>query len=168
MIISSLSKLLLPLLLLAAAAPAVADVKAAPNCVLTSIDQLQTIKLQEYQDKVVYLDFWASWCGPCLESFPFMRQLHSDLQAKGLEVVAVNLDEDLADAQAFLDEHPANFRVVIDGEQQCAKQFELKAMPSSYLIDRNGNIRATHLGFRAGEAMEFRQTVEAVLREGLR
>lgn len=94
-----------------------------------------------------------------------MNQLHTDLHSQGLEVVAVNLDEDLADGQSFLAQHPPKFTVVADADQQCARQLALKAMPSTYLIDRKGIIRATHLGFRAGEAAEFRKTVEAVLQE---
>ena len=158
-------KTLLPLLTLAMATQVYADTKAAPTCALYTMDNKQSINLQDYQGKVVYLDFWASWCGPCLESFPFMNKLHSDLNAQGLEVVAVNLDEDKADGQAFLAKHQAKFTVIADADQQCAKQFALKAMPSTYLIDRKGNIRATHLGFRPGEAEEFRKTLESLLQE---
>jgi peroxiredoxin len=94
-----------------------------------------------------------------------MNQLHTDLHSQGLEVVAVNLDEELVDAQTFLTQNPPQFTVVADVDQHCARLLALKAMPSTYLIDRKGIIRATHLGFRAGEAAEFRKTVEAVLKE---
>lgn len=151
--------------LLTISMPVVAENNAAPACDFSAMDHQQTMSLHNYQGKVVYLDFWASWCGPCLESFPFMNQLHTDLHSQGLEVVAVNLDEDLADGQSFLAQHPPKFTVVADADQQCARQLALKAMPSTYLIDRKGIIRATHLGFRAGEAAEFRKTVEAVLQE---
>lgn len=138
---------------------------SAPNCELTSLDENQSYNLQQYQGKVVYVDFWASWCGPCVASFPFMNKLHQDLKDKGLAVVAVNLDENRDEGQAFVTEHPVNFAVATDSKQKCARDFQVKAMPSSFLIDRSGKIREVHLGFRAGEAEQFRQVVEQVLAE---
>lgn len=94
-----------------------------------------------------------------------MNKLENELKDKGLVVLAVNLDENLEDGKAFVAQHPVGFKVAVDDEQQCAKQFQLKAMPSSYLIDRNGQIRETHMGFRPGEAEQFRKLVEKVLTE---
>lgn len=139
--------------------------KPAPACQLSTLDQAQRYDLQRYKGKVVYVDFWASWCGPCVQSFPFMNKMENELKNQGLAVVAVNLDEELGDAKAFVAEHPVDFSVATDPERQCAKQFEVKAMPSSYLIDRKGLIREVHLGFRPGEAEQFRAVVEQVLRE---
>lgn len=137
----------------------------APSCQLNSLDQSQRYDLQRYKGKVVYVDFWASWCGPCIQSFPFMNKLENEFKDKGLAVVAINLDEELGDAKAFVTEHPVDFSIATDPEQQCAKQFQVKAMPSSYLIDRNGVIREVHLGFRPGEAEQFRTVVEQILNE---
>ena len=136
-----------------------------PDCKLSSIDQAKQINLRQYRGKVVYLDFWASWCGPCLDSFPFMNKMENQLKDKGLVVLAVNLDENLEDGKHFLDQHPVDFAVAVDSEQECAKQFQLKAMPSSYVIDRNGQIRTTHTGFRTGDADRFRNLVEDILME---
>lgn len=137
----------------------------APNCVLSSLSDKQRRELQQYRGNVVYLDFWASWCGPCAQSFPFMNTMHHELQGKGLQVVGVNLDEEPEDAASFLTRRPAHFNIVADAEKRCANDFGVKAMPSSYLIDRKGTVRYVHLGFRTGESGELRDVVQKLLAE---
>ena len=137
--------------------------QAAPHCALAPLGGGSGKTLQQYKGKVVYVDFWASWCGPCAQSFPFMNTLHRDLQAKGLEIVGVNLDENVDDAKAFLAKTPAHFAVLADTSGQCPQAFGVKAMPSSYVIDREGKIRYIHLGFKPGEAEAFRKQVESLL-----
>jgi thiol-disulfide isomerase/thioredoxin len=139
--------------------------KPAPACQFKVVDKTSSIDIGGLKGQVVYVDFWASWCLPCVESFPFMNKLHNNLKPEGLALLAVNLDEDLADAKSFLDAHKADFTVVTDADQQCAKQFAVKAMPSSYLIDRKGMIREVHLGFRPGEAETFEAKVKQLLAE---
>jgi peroxiredoxin len=147
---------------LQAADPNVGD--KAPNCALTPLGGGPGKALQDsYKGKVVYVDFWASWCIPCAQSFPFMNKLHKDLQAKGLEVIGVNLDEEVAEAKGFLAKTPAHFTIMADTSGQCPQEFGVKAMPSSYLIDREGVVRYVHLGFKASESAELRQQVEALL-----
>ena len=126
-----------------------------PDCALTSLADKQPFNLQQFKGKVIYVDFWASWCGPCAKSFPFMNELSRDLKDKGLQVIGVNLDEASADAQNFLVKYPANFVIAADTNEQCAKDFGVQAMPSTYLVDRNGTVRHVHLGFRPGEAKEL-------------
>ncbi|HBA67456.1 MAG TPA: redoxin [Methylococcaceae bacterium] len=137
----------------------------APNCELTVMSDGQPLDWTSLEGKVVYLDFWASWCVPCVQSFPFMTQMQRELKDQGLVVIAVNLDEERKDAEGFLSRYPAGFTVVADQNQQCAKHYNVKAMPSSYVIDRKGVIRDVHLGFRRGEAEAFRKVVEQVLAE---
>ena len=138
----------------------------APDCLLTSINDTQRYNLmQQFHGKVLYVDFWASWCPPCAQSFPFMNALEHDLKDKGLQVIGVNLDQAPEDAKTFLAKYPANFTVAADANEKCAKDFDVKAMPSTYLIDRNGIIRHIHLGFRAGEAEELRVLAEQLLAE---
>jgi len=137
----------------------------APDCALTSINDAQHHDLQQFRGKVVYVDFWASWCPPCAKSFPFLNKLERDFKADGLQVIGVNLDQTPEDATVFLTEYPADFTVTADADQQCATKFEVKAMPSSYLIDRKGVIRHIHLGFRDGAAEELRLAVEQLLAE---
>lgn len=138
---------------------------AVPNCSLILHDDKKPYNIKQHQGKVLYIDFWTSWCGPCAKSFPFMSKLHSDLEQKGLQIVGVNLDEYPKNILEFLAKFPANFPVAEDHSQQCAKAFDVKAMPSSYLVDRKGIIRHIHIGFRSGEAEELRTIVEQLLAE---
>ncbi|MGR8997853.1 MAG: TlpA family protein disulfide reductase [Gammaproteobacteria bacterium] len=137
----------------------------APDCALTSITGTERYDLHQFQGKVLYVDFWASWCPPCAKSFPFMNDLDRDLKDSGLQVIGVNLDQAPEDAKAFLAKYPADFIVAADADEKCARGFDVKAMPSSYLVDRNGVIRHVHLGFRAGEAKELRVLAEQLLSE---
>ena len=135
-----------------------------PDCALPAMDGGQVFSTKK-TDKVLYIDFWASWCGPCVKSFPFLEQLHKELGAQGLEVIGVNLDEDVADAKQFLVDYPVTFAIVSDPEQHCAKSFGLKGMPSSYLIGRDGVVRHVQMGFRPGEMEELRGIVKQLLTE---
>ena len=137
----------------------------APDCELTSIKETQNYHLQHFHGQVIYVDFWSSWCPPCAKSFPFLNELEHDLKDKGLQVIGVNLDQAPEDAKTFLTKYPANFSVVADANGKCAMNFDVKAMPASYLIDRNGVIRHVHLGFRPGEAKELKILAEQLLAE---
>lgn len=137
----------------------------SPSCALTTLDGNPTHNLQELKGKVVYVDFWASWCPPCVKSFSFLNQLDHDMRDKGLHVIGVNLDEKVADAKEFLAKHPVDFSIVADPSKQCAKVFELMAMPTSYLIDRKGAIRHIHQGFRPGETEELRALITQLVME---
>lgn len=137
----------------------------APNCALQALDGAQRYDLHQFRGQVLYLDFWASWCGPCAQSFPFMNRLHHDLAGRGLRIVAVNLDEKPAEAKEFLSKHPAHFALAADGGGNCPQNFGVKGMPSSYLIDRGGIVRHVHLGFRSGESQQLRELVEQLLAE---
>lgn len=139
--------------------------QAAPNCSLTPLGNGQRYGMEEFRGKVVYVDFWASWCSPCAQSFPFLNDLDSELRGQGLRVLGINLDEKPDDAKRFLEKHPANFTVAYDAGGQCPQDFGVQAMPSSYLVDRKGVIRHVHLGFRRGEAEQLRGLVEQLLAE---
>ncbi len=136
-----------------------------PDCVLTATGDSAGYKLKQFQGKVLYVDFWASWCGPCAKSFPFLNHLDHEFKDRGLQVIGINLDEKPGDAQDFLSQYPAQFMIAADAGQQCATDFGVKAMPSSYLVDRSGHIRHIHLGFKAGAAEELKAVVEQLLAE---
>jgi thiol-disulfide isomerase/thioredoxin len=115
--------------------------------------------------KVVYMDFWASWCGPCGQSLPFLNELQSQMKNQGLEVVAVNLDENRQDADEFLAKHPVGLTIAADPEGHCPNAYGVQAMPSSFLIDRHGKVRHIHLGFRPGDRDGLRNHIAALLAE---
>lgn len=136
-----------------------------PACILSKLDDGKPYDTKLSAGNVVYIDFWASWCGPCAKSFPFMNQLHHELGDKGVTFIGVNLDENQEDAKAFLAQYPVGFTIAADKGEQCARQFDVKAMPSSYLVGRDGIIRHVHLGFRSDESKELREMVEKLLTE---
>jgi len=114
---------------------------------LPTFDSAEPVSLADLRGKVVFVDFWASWCSPCRQSLPLYDKLRSDLAAADFVVLAIGLDEDVADAKAFLAEHPVKYTTLQNPQGDVAKAFDLKGMPSSYLIDRDGIVRARHVGF---------------------
>lgn len=135
----------------------------APSCAIPAFAGDGRVDPAALPGKVVYLDFWASWCGPCAKSFPFLERMHNDLAGRGLEVVAINLDERREDAAHFLAKHPASFTIGADPEGKCPRLYGVKGMPTSYLIDRQGRIREVHEGFASGDAPKLRAQVERLL-----
>ncbi len=119
--------------------------------------------LREFQGKVVVLDFWASWCVPCRRSFPWMNSMQEKYADQGLVIIGVNLDVVDADAQAFLRETPADFRIISDPDGALAREYDVIAMPTSYIFDRNGDLVIRHLGFKVRRQEEY----EALLAETL-
>jgi len=104
--------------------------------------------------KVVLVDFWASWCGPCKQSFPALERLHEKYGKRGLVIVAVSVDEDADAMQEFLDAHPVSFAVVHDAQQRLVEATEVEAMPTSFLIGKDGKVAVVHTGFKGDETEE--------------
>jgi cytochrome c biogenesis protein CcmG, thiol:disulfide interchange protein DsbE len=123
-------------------------------------------RLDAYRGKVVYLDFWASWCGPCKQSFPFMNSLQSRYADKGLVIVAVNVDTAREDAQRFLTQVPADFKIAYDPKGEVAKEYAIKGMPSSFLIGRDGKVLSAHTGFNNGSRDQLDLAVQQALGGG--
>jgi thiol-disulfide isomerase/thioredoxin len=121
--------------------------------------------LKPLNGKVVLVDFWASWCAPCLQSFPWMNELQQKHAGEGLVIVAVNLDQDRALADAFLRKVPAKFRLEYDPAGNIARQFDVQAMPTSFLIDRSGRVRTRHAGFKDKHRAEREKQIEQLLKE---
>lgn len=123
----------------------------------------KTIKLADYRGKVVLLDFWASWCGPCKQSFPWMNEMQSKYGAQGLVVLAVNVDQKREDAQKFLAEVPAKFTVVFDDKGATPKAYAVKTMPSSMLIGADGTVKEVHRGFRTEDTAALEAKIRTAL-----
>lgn len=132
---------------------------------LGPVAQAADLDLSAYRGKVVYLDFWASWCGPCKQSFPWMETLKDTYDRQGLTVIAVNLDMDRADADKFLNRFHPNFEVRFDPKGKLATFYKVHAMPSSVLIDRHGVTRFTHEGYRAVDSAAYEAQVQKLLAE---
>ena len=123
------------------------------------------IAMQKLKGGVVYVDFWASWCVPCRLSFPALDALQGKYAGRGFTVVGVNKDVNGADAERFLKRYPVAFKLAADADDRAAKAFNVKAMPSGYLIDRRGVVRHVHRGFTAETATALENEVEALLKE---
>jgi thiol-disulfide isomerase/thioredoxin len=121
--------------------------------------------LETYKGKVVLVDFWASWCSPCLQSFPWMNELEQRHSKDGFVVLAVNMDQDRALADAFLKKTVVGFRIEYDPQGTIAQKFDVQAMPTSFLIDRSGKLRASHKGFREKQRAEREAEIQQLLKE---
>ena len=126
------------------------------------------VRLADAKGKVVLVDFWASWCPPCKASFPALDVIQRDYRARGVEVIAVNVDEQRKDADAFLAAHPNRLLVVFDPNGESPKAFKVKGMPSSFVIDRRGEIRYTHEGYSGGIDAAYRRELDALVAEPVR
>jgi thiol-disulfide isomerase/thioredoxin len=134
----------------------------APEIAVTRTDG-KPLTLSALKGKTVYLDFWASWCGPCRQSFPFMNAMQEKYAKDGLVIVGVNVDRKRADAEKFLAQFPARFTIGYDEAGATPATYAVKKMPSSFLIDREGRVSAAHSGFTG----EMRDEVESRIRAAL-
>ena len=121
--------------------------------------------LSIFHGRVIYLDFWASWCGPCRQSFTWMEIMKSTYEVQGLEIVAVNLDRDRGDADKFLKQFHPTFDVHFDPNGELAELYKVQGMPSSVLIDRHGVMRFMHVGFRPADGAIYEAQLRQLLAE---
>ncbi len=121
------------------------------------------VSLAKYQGKLVYVDFWASWCGPCRQSFPWMNEMQAKYGPQGLQVVAINLDAKNTDAREFLSANPAQFTVAFDAAGAVPRSYGLKGMPSSYLIGKDGKLLVEHMGFNAADRAVLEEAIKSAL-----
>jgi thiol-disulfide isomerase/thioredoxin len=146
-------------------------VGAAAIKVGDAFPDLATYKLEgklpdSLKDKVVMIDFWASWCEPCKDSFPAMEDIHKRYGPKGLVVIAINVDENRADMEAFLKQNRATFTLVRDASQKLVEKAGIATMPGSFLIDREGRVRFVHTGYKGEETKKkYEQEIESLLKK---
>lgn len=149
-------------------AAAVEEGQAAPDFTLPGVRAIDSpVQLSELQGKVVYVDFWASWCLPCLRSLPQINGLYEQYRDQGFEVVAITIDDPVEDATEFLEdlEVPLAYSVVLDATADVMDQYRVVGMPTSFLIDREGVIRKVHKGFREGDTELLEQALIPLLAE---
>jgi len=127
-----------------------------------SLETLNAL-IKENKGKVIYIDFWASWCSPCKKSFPWMNNIHN--KYKNLEVISVNVDSEKTYADEFLASTPASFPVVYDHNGQIAKKYKLKGMPSSYIINKKGLLVSSHIGFNELKKEKYEHELKRLIAE---
>ncbi len=152
------------LVLLATAVTAGTDQAPAPDFSLKS-DSGENLRLSELRGEVVLINFWASWCGPCRQEMPVLSELHDKYKAMGFTVLGVNVEENSDEARKLLKDMPVSFPVLFDNDSSVSKQYDVAAMPSTVLVDRNGNMRYLHKGYKPGLEETYVQQVRSLLRE---
>jgi len=126
---------------------------------------LEEFHLAQYENKVVYLDFWASWCGPCRKSFPWLNEMQAKYQDKGLVIIGINLDRDIKNAYSFLNAFPTNFRLYADPKGLLATHYKVVGMPSSYIFSGNGELVEKEVGFKKNEQKVYEARIVTLLQQ---
>ncbi len=125
----------------------------------------ENVRLEDMRGQVVMLNFWASWCGPCRQEMPLMDEIYEKYEKFGFTILAVNVDEDSADADRFLDAVPVTFPILYDNESRISELYGVDAMPTTIMIDRDGNRRFIHRGYKPGYEDDYRKQVKQLIRE---
>jgi thiol-disulfide isomerase/thioredoxin len=136
----------------------------APNFTLKSLGG-KNLKLSEMAGNVVLINFWASWCAPCREEMPLLNDLHKKYEPLGFTVLGVNVEEDAKNARDFLKNFPVDFPVLLDNKNQVSKKYNVIAMPTTVVVDRDGNMRFLHQGYKPGDEEKYRKMVKKLVRE---
>jgi peroxiredoxin len=123
------------------------------------------IRLEDHRGEVVMLNFWASWCGPCRQEMPLMDDIYSRYQDLGFTILAVNVDENRDEALRFLESVPVNYPILYDPESSVSELYEVPAMPTTVMIDRDGQARYIHYGYKPGYETEYEAQIRELVRE---
>lgn len=123
------------------------------------------VRIEDYQGQVLYVDFWASWCVPCRESFPWLIKTQEKYAAQGLQILAINVDAERQDAESFLNGMATNFPIVLDPDGKLAERYDLMGMPSAVLIGRDGKLIHRHTGFREKDKPALDAAIQAALKQ---
>lgn len=156
-----LTKIVISFFLLASLSPAALSDNVIPDTYWATIEEL----IEVNEGDIIYIDFWASWCGPCVRSFPWLNSMQKQHGKDGLKIVAINVDSERELALEFLKKHPANFAVHYDPDGKFASLFNLPGMPSSYLANAKGQILAHHAGFREKKIPDYESKINELLKK---
>lgn len=125
----------------------------------------QSVRLSSLKGKVVLVDFWASWCEPCKRELPLLATMAPKLRSRGIEIIAVNIDDDRHNAEQFLRDHHLKLTVVEDSDKHIVGEYGPPKMPSSFLVDKKGIVREVHAGFDDGDAPKLELSLEKLAAE---
>ena len=136
----------------------------APDFALKSATG-ENLRLSEYRGDVVMINFWATWCGPCRQEMPLLDELYNRYQRVGFNLLGVNIDDDSSRAMKMATELGVSFPVLFDSRKEVSKLYEVNAMPVTVLVDREGNVRHVHLGYKPGYEEKYLDEIRSLLRE---
>jgi thiol-disulfide isomerase/thioredoxin len=123
------------------------------------------VSLADLKGKVVMINFWASWCGPCRQEFPALDQIYARYKPMGFTLVAINVESEKADAEKFLAATPASFPILFDPDNKVSGSYGVSAMPTTVLVDRQGRVRWLHRAYKPGDEAKYIEQIRAALRE---
>ncbi len=136
----------------------------APAFSLTSISG-QTASLNQYKGQVVMVNFWATWCGPCQQEMPLLDQMYKKFKPTGFTLLGVNVDKDVPTVKDLLTRKPVTFPILLDPTNQVSKAYHVNDMPSTVIIDRKGDIRYVHRGYKPGDENEYQNRIRQLIAE---
>ena len=139
--------------------------ETVPAFSLRSISGPELVELESQPKKILYIDFWASWCGPCKLSFPSMIKLKELFKEDSFEIIAISVDTDSKAAKKFLDSYKINFQIALDSDGAVAEKYSLPGMPSSFLLDQDRKLIAMHKGFRKSDFAKIKKEIQDALKE---
>ena len=125
----------------------------------------ENLRLSEYRGDVVMINFWATWCGPCRQEMPLLDELYTRYERVGFNLLGVNIDDDSRRAMQMIEELGVNFPVLFDARKEVSKLYDVEAMPVTVLVDREGNVRYVHHGYKPGYEDKYLDQVRSLLRE---
>lgn len=136
----------------------------APDFTLKS-NSGKNIRLEELRGEVLFINFWASWCGPCKQEMPILDELHKRYAPAGFKVIGINVEQELDAAMSLLKKNPVSFPVLWDTDSEVSAAYNVEAMPTSILVDRNGNMRYIHRGYKPGYEELYREHIKELIKE---
>ena len=138
----------------------------APDWTLPAIQNAEgDLSMSDFRGKITYVDFWASWCGPCRLSLPALNSLNEAFSDDPVQFLAISIDVVEEDAWDFLARYTVDYPVVIDTEGDIARLFAVDGMPSGYLLDAEGRVTEIHIGFKLGDELKLAQSIKKMLAE---
>lgn len=140
------------------------NAKLAPAFSLPGVNSSQ-VNLADYRGKVVLVDFWASWCTPCIRSFPWMDEMVEKYGEQGFEIIAINMDQEAILAEKFLQRYPNKLTIAFDPQGSVAEQYEIMGLPNSFILNKQGEIVYKHVGFRLAELEKYEAEILSLLSE---
>lgn len=143
---------------------AVAPQGPAPGFSLTGMDG-KPVSLDQFKGQVVMINFWATWCGPCRQEMPLLDKLYAKYKPMGFTLLGVNVEPDSKLASGFLQKTPVTFPILFDTSSEVSKLYEVAGMPSTAIVDRKGNLRWVHKGYKPGDENEYLNQIRALVRE---